>query len=34
MVKIRRGNLGDIDSLVELRLDLLKEIGNMKVTQI
>ncbi|MFZ5986764.1 MAG: GNAT family N-acetyltransferase [Bacillota bacterium] len=30
MVKIRRGNLEDINSLVELRLDLLKEVGNIK----
>ncbi|HOV28304.1 MAG TPA: GNAT family N-acetyltransferase [Pseudobacteroides sp.] len=30
MVKIRRGNIEDINSLVELRLNLLKEVGNIK----
>lgn len=29
MIKIRRGTLNDIDSLVDLRLDLLKAVGNI-----
>ena len=30
MPSIRRANLGDLDALVHLRLDLLREVGNLK----